>query len=400
MKKILLFLAALAVGGWSAAAAPQKPVTMELEAHITGLTKDYPIILMLGSGNSYSGVAFDTLRRGHVKFTYTFTSGDPLPASFLLSWRSKELQDMRGQFFWTRGGLTTVKGDGLQITKWTFANSSPEEREFNELNRIASQYNTILEPIEEQYDLARKDKDRSAYDSLKNVRLQVYGLIYIAQHKYFLSRPSLTAAGLNKFASNVEFGCKYGQSLQPYMQEIRSIYAKLSPEQKKSASGATVDAILNPTKQLAVGDMLPLCAVLADTTGTSHTLAEFGGKYILIDVWSLGCGPCIAASNELRTLSTEYADSLTIVGVNVDGAQGWKRATRNHNITWTNLSDGKGQGAGFCANFDVRSIPLYVLADPTGRIISIDSGYGEGVIRDRLKKWLTDPKTVLNTSNN
>ncbi|MEG1897337.1 MAG: hypothetical protein RR217_04025, partial [Mucinivorans sp.] len=71
-----------------------------------------------------------------------------------------------------------------------------------------------------------------------------------------------------------------------------------------------------------------------------------------------------------------------------------------HNITWTNLSDGKGQGAGFCANFDVRSIPLYVLADPTGRIISIDSGYGEGVIRDRLKKWITDPKTVLNTSNN
>ena len=125
---------------------------------------------------------------------------------------------------------------------------------------------------------------------------------------------------------------------------------------------------------------------LTDLDGNSHSLAELKGKYILLDFWASGCGPCISALPELALVAQMYKDKLCVVSVNIEPVDDWREALKKHPIIWYNWNDGKG-GAGiydrYCANGG--GIPLFVLISPDGYIIDKWGGYGDGAITNQLK---------------
>jgi thiol-disulfide isomerase/thioredoxin len=65
---------------------------------------------------------------------------------------------------------------------------------------------------------------------------------------------------------------------------------------------------------------------LAD--GGSHSFKNGQGKLTLINYWAIWCTPCREEIPELNKLAEEYADQLTVLGVNFDNTQGEKLSTQ------------------------------------------------------------------------
>jgi len=73
--------------------------------------------------------------------------------------------------------------------------------------------------------------------------------------------------------------------------------------------GLVVEARPTPAPQVA----------FTDAAGKTHTLAEFKGRAVVLNLWGTFCAPCVAEMPTLAKLKTETAgQSITILPVSVD----------------------------------------------------------------------------------
>ena len=167
------------------------------------------------------------------------------------------------------------------------------------------------------------------------------------------------------------------------IKKLKSFYDKLTDEQCKHPNAQKAYEILYPQQQEKVK---AFDGQLIDLDGNSHSLAELKGKYILLDFWASGCGPCISALPELALVAGLYKDKLCVVSVNVEPVDDWHEVSKKHLITWYNWNDGK-DGTGIYDRYCVNGggIPLFVLISPDGYIIDKWGGYGDGAIISQLK---------------
>lgn len=128
-------------------------------------------------------------------------------------------------------------------------------------------------------------------------------------------------------------------------------------------------------------------ANLYDLEGKLHHLAELKGKYILLDFWSSGCGPCIMSIPEMKEVQEKYKDKLSIVSLSSDVESIWKEASAKHQMTWYNWNDRK-ETSGLYLKYGVRGIPHYVLISPKGKIIASWSGYGKDQLLKKMEKFI------------
>ena len=57
---------------------------------------------------------------------------------------------------------------------------------------------------------------------------------------------------------------------------------------------------------------------LYDLQGNIHHLADYKGKYLLVDFWSRGCGPCMMALPEMKEISETWKDKVTVISLSTD----------------------------------------------------------------------------------
>ena len=125
---------------------------------------------------------------------------------------------------------------------------------------------------------------------------------------------------------------------------------------------------------------------LYDVDGQLHRLAELKGKYILLDFWSIGCGPCVASFPEMEEVARLYAHCLAVVSINEDNESSWKafiRRKKLKGLQWNQL--GKTDYT-LKQAYRIDAIPGYVLISPEGKVIDKWSGYGKNSLKHKFKK--------------
>ncbi len=166
---------------------------------------------------------------------------------------------------------------------------------------------------------------------------------------------------------------------------IRELYPRIPQSRLESEDGKKITAYLNPPAVVGEGDMLPDVEFF-DPEGESHSLAQFKGKYILVDFFSRGCGPCIAALPEMQEVSEVFAEKLEVVSISSDNKEVWLEfltSDQSKDSTYHHWNELVGVPVLYRA-LNKGSIPTFMIVDPEGRIVKVWNGYGNGIIKREL----------------
>lgn len=295
------------------------------------------------------------------------------------------------------GSHVKVDGDGMLAYTWDVESDIPEQQTRQKIVGAARQWWDKIQLSDIKEDSLRnllrgegvtegqKASMKSMLDSLSKDKDVIMDNIVLAETKAMAGMP-VNGAWLDALLGDAYFAESSGN--QECMNAVKVLYDGLSDEWKNTTDGAELGTIVYPPKEIkkdeAVAD-----GDLFDIDGNVHHLADFKGKYVLLDFWSIGCGPCIQSIPEMKEIAEVYKDSLAVVSLSLDTDEIWKQESVKHGITWYNLNDLKGR-SGMAAKYSVSGIPHYVLISPTGTMTDKMVGYGEGNLKRFVGKYLNN----------
>ena len=257
----------------------------------------------------------------------------------------------------------TVKltGTDCLYPLWKVESPIPEQQTLNRMTEYCR--DVMLEFIQ-----IEQSRDRVKLDSIN--------MVLMKKEMDILASLSVDAASISKL-SNIARMLKNIKDF-PYTEQIKNLEKSFAARAPKGFEDqlAEIHAYVYPPQLLKVGDQY-VDAELFDMQGGKHLLSETfsGGRYVLLDFWGIGCGPCMMAEPEMREVYERMKGKLEIVGINQNTRSQWQKHEFSKRIVWKNWSDGK-MGSSINGRYcDEGAIPYYVLISPEGRILWKVVGY-------------------------
>lgn len=112
---------------------------------------------------------------------------------------------------------------------------------------------------------------------------------------------------------------------------------------------------------------------LPDVGGKEVSLSSFKGNPVLLYFWASWCDSCRAHNSEILNISNKYkGKGLKTVSVSLDANKdAWVGAIKKDGLNgWVNLGDLKYWNSPVVQQYNVESLPLFILIDKDGSIIS------------------------------
>ena len=393
MKNTLLTSLFLLVG-----LAMQAQDEIIIDGKVTNVKDGLIVSLFRRDGRVGSTIATDTIENG--KFYFNVKPEKELDKLSLFV-HSTDFPSMSREVYATPNAYIQVNGKDNLIYTWEVESNVKEQKESDrylyaakdlwiEYQRIMAEVSGCWGVVDSSTTTA--EEKSIAKSRVKELHSQTIEMTLKIHEKEIdmLKRMPVTIIWLNKMYE-ISMNFRYIENF-PSTEEVRALYTRMSEEQKQSSLGQLITANLFPLKVVKIGEDMA-DGDLYDLEGNLHHLLELKGKYLLLDFWSSGCGPCIMAIPEMGELQQKYADKLTIVSLSSDTEKTWKAASARHKMIWKNWSD-KKQTGGLYAQYGVRGIPHYVLISPEGKMVDTWSGYGKGSLLQKLRPYMY-PKPVM-----
>jgi thiol-disulfide isomerase/thioredoxin len=108
--------------------------------------------------------------------------------------------------------------------------------------------------------------------------------------------------------------------------------------------------------------------------GKEVSLKDYRGKVVLVDFWATWCGPCIAELPNVRKLYKQYHDKgFEVVAISVDANKdALVKFLEKEKLPWVCIHDVPGDES-LSNHFGVMFIPLPILVDREGRVVSMNA---------------------------
>ena len=389
MKRLgYLFMAVMSMFG--AQAIAQNEFTVK--GNLRNVEDGAVIILSEKMGNVERSVTDDTVRNG--QFNLKWQAGNEIQIFSLgASVDARGFASISLNIWVKAGSVVEISGNDKYMYTWDVKSDVPQQAEMTrfiganrenwiEFQRLSAQKNDMRKDARDMPQKKRV-KVKAAVDSLNKLEDAIMPIIYRREIE-LLEQGPVTDIGLRELGGITHYINYSGDdALRP---QAEAVYDKLDDAQKNSRDGKSIYAKLYPPQVVKAGDQMA-DADLRDLEGNKRRLSDFKGKFILLDFWSMGCGPCIAAMPEMKELTEKYGDRLAIVSLSIDNDKAWKEASAVYDITWNNLSDGMEMN-GIAAAYGVASFPHYTMISPEGVIVESWAGYGKNSLRRKMQEHI------------
>lgn len=277
------------------------------------------------------------------------------------------LVSIKGQFlamcdFYLENGNITIKGSRY--------NTTATGTETNRQNNI---YNTDINPMfGDIYNVnvaLSMATTPEAKDSLKTKK-QALEEELLGKEVAFVQQYPASPVSLRI----VEYICRNAKS-----EDILRYVSYLSEDQQATETVTKLKDYAHRQKLTEAGTVAP-DFTLTDAKGGKVSLADYRGKYLLVDFWASWCGPCRASFPAVKELYAKYnGEKFDILGLSLDKKEpAWRKAMEEEKCPWTQVVDLDGTVAN---KYAVSTIPLMVLIAPDGTICG---KFDKATIADKL----------------
>ena len=398
MKRLCVFLAIVGCFVFCAACSDVPQSGAVIMGDLSGFAPDDSITVYLDHYDGPAGMSIltDTLRDGHFYFRLDSLSGKKRYAlSLMRIHKDIGAFDMLGHgpdLYLEPGALVRIKGEGkyLPIAKVSspvkdqklrqrFISKMSQE-DWKRSQDLFIEYYALLNDYHYGSDTTRAYKEALKRKMTENMAAtDSVSMLLTEQKLEIMETEPFGEYALTELSSIASFVSSGYKDFPKYRETVTGLANRLTEEQKQTRQGKEILSYLQQVTKVSVGDTVPGYEYV-DADGGKHYLSELRGKWLLLDFWSLGCGPCIKAAKELAELHKETSDrNLLLVSISLDGEDGWKEASREHGIVWTNWRDPLGN-SGSVRAYDQGGIPVFVLVNPEGIIEEIQLGYHDGLL--------------------
>jgi cytochrome c biogenesis protein CcmG, thiol:disulfide interchange protein DsbE len=125
---------------------------------------------------------------------------------------------------------------------------------------------------------------------------------------------------------------------------------------------------------IAVGDPAPdkeLSELGGDGSGE---IADYRGRWVLLNFWASWCAPCRSEAPALETFQRQHSpEGFTVLGINLDDTSEDAIAfVRRYGLTYPQLRDGDGSDRRDA--YGMTGFPESFLVDPAGKLAVIRRG--------------------------
>ncbi len=360
-----------------------------IEGKVSGIEDGTVVALVRWDGDVGKHIAYDTIRSGCFIFKEEAVSN---PERLTINPQGDGFPSMSLSVWVIPGIKVKIKGQGKMHPLWEVKSSVPYQKEQNrytnksrdimaEIARISAERSAVFPQI-----IAAASRDEALpymkiVDSLDVISDSLRVIEYFADVD-IMEKTDISPIWLEKM-KNLSYQVKKVKSDDEYLGVLRrkaeNLYARMSEEDKNTPEGYRITAILFPPPIFDVGDDMPDTDFF-DINGNTKHLSDYSGKYLLLDFWSSGCGPCIMSLPDMKEISETYNENLTIISISLDTDTRWKEALATHDMPWVNIRDPKAYG-GLAANYGVNGIPYYVMISPENKIVDKWGGFGKGHLK-------------------
>ena len=181
-----------------------------------------------------------------------------------------------------------------------------------------------------------------------------------AEERFIRQHDNVVSASLVYYRMHQLFGQKC----------LHQKYELLGENAKQSYYGKQLLPLVEKERRIVVGGIAPDLQ-MQTPEGETISLHSIKAKAKIVDFWASWCGPCRAANPHLRELYKKYkSQGLEIVGVSFDVKQdAWKKAIKDDQIEWIQMSDLKGWNSVASDLYDVHGIPCIFILDEDNRVV-------------------------------
>ena len=396
--KLTMMIAALSLGSLSSLHAQQRLVVIGEVKNIEEGTVFY-LSETDGTGISGRRSIDDPEDNGKVingRFMLSYKSGDPTSRHFALYSESPGFERWVQLDFWANQGDTVyVKGNGKILGNWEVRTKAPEQKEWDLIRKATAKEYEAYQQARldyEAYRQYRRDTEMSEaeWDSTKVILTQKDSLknknkvLWFKSQLIAMKELPVTDFWMDQLSTLIYFASSRREILE---EPIKDLYLKHSDKIDRKPDGKAVREWVYPYPKAELGKPC-VDSDLFDVNGKKYRIADFRGKYVLLDFWANYCGACIAAFPHIGKLQQQYADKLTVISISVDKISTWKNSSHQKDITWYSLNDGGGNWGGIAGSYNIMALPTYILIAPDGtyhaRLTSADINNGK--LEEYLKK--------------
>ena len=128
--------------------------------------------------------------------------------------------------------------------------------------------------------------------------------------------------------------------------------------------------------------------ILPMPNGYRLQLAEFKGKYVLLDFWASWCPDCRKDIPTVKSMFEKYGKKVQFIGVSFDvDRDRWTKCIMDNGMKWRHVSElKKMREAKIAQTYGVQWIPSMTLIGPDGKVVL------STVVVERMEKALSEIK--------